>query len=142
MERRGNFTPIVLSVDGLLHREAEHFLKRMAANLAHKWEKAYSQTCGYVRARLAFAIIRATSLCLRGSRVKWRSELGMDDGAPLYSIGNPNPVLQKEVSRLGKKEKKEVTNDAGITVQISTEEGIAMKASLGIPWSKIQILRR
>ena len=36
VERRGNFTPIVLSVDGLLHREAEHFLKRMAANLAHK----------------------------------------------------------------------------------------------------------
>ena len=29
---------------------------------------------------------RATSLCLRGSRVKWRSGLGMDDGAPLYSI--------------------------------------------------------
>ena len=74
----------MLSVDGLLHREAEHFLKRMAANLAHKWEKPYSQTCGYVRARLAFAIIRATSLCLRGSRVKWRSGLGMDDGAPLY----------------------------------------------------------
>ena len=86
VERRGNFTPIVLSVDGLLHREAEHFLKRMAANLAHKWEKPYSQTCGYVRARLAFAIIRATSLCLRGSQVKWRSGLGMDDGAPLYSI--------------------------------------------------------
>ena len=85
VERRGNFTPIVLSVDGLLHREAEHFLKRMAANLAHKWEKPYSQTCRYVRARLAFAIIRATSLCLRGSGVKWRSGLGMDDGAPLYS---------------------------------------------------------
>ncbi|KAL5460337.1 hypothetical protein EMCRGX_G033782 [Ephydatia muelleri] len=62
VEQRGNFTPIVLSVDGLLHREAEHFLKRMAANLAHKWEKPYSQTCGYVRARLAFAIIKATSL--------------------------------------------------------------------------------
>ena len=86
VERRGNFTPIVLSVDGLLHREAEHFLKRMAANLAHKRDKHYSQTCGYVRARQAFAIIRATSLCLRGSRVKWRSGLGMDGGAPLNSI--------------------------------------------------------
>ena len=70
VERRGNFTPIVLSVDGLLHREAEHFLKKMAANLAHKWVKPYSQTCEYVRAQLAFVIIRATSLCLRGSRVK------------------------------------------------------------------------
>ena len=40
VERRGNFTPIVLSVDGLQHREAEHFLKRIAANLGHK---PYSQ---------------------------------------------------------------------------------------------------
>ena len=86
VERRGNFTPMVLSVDGLLHKEAEHFQKRIAANLAHKWEKTYSQTCGYVRARMVFAIVRATSLCLRGSRVKWRSGLGMDEGAPLYSI--------------------------------------------------------
>ena len=58
-----NVLQLVMSVDGLLHREVEHFLKRMAANLAHKWEKPYSQTCGYVRARLAFAIIRATNLC-------------------------------------------------------------------------------
>ena len=52
-----------------------------------KKEDSYARlTHFYVRARLAFAIIRATSLCLRGSRVKWRSGLGMDDGAPLYSI--------------------------------------------------------
>ena len=51
VERRGNFTPIVLSVNGLLHREAKHFLKRIAANLAHKWEKPYSQMCRYVRSQ-------------------------------------------------------------------------------------------
>ena len=62
----------VTSVDGLLHREAEHFLKRMATCVASKWKKSYAQTCGYIRARLSFAIIRAASLCLRGSRVKWR----------------------------------------------------------------------
>ena len=88
VERRGNFTPIVLSVDGLLHMEAKHFVKRIVANLAHKWEKPYSQTCGSVRARLAFAIIRATSLCLHvnGSRVKWRSGLGMDDGSTSHRL--------------------------------------------------------
>ena len=47
---------------------------------------SYAQTCGYIRARLSFAIIRAASLCLRGSRVKWRSGLGFEDGASLYSI--------------------------------------------------------
>ena len=80
VERRGNFTQIVLSVVGMLHREAEHFLKRIAANLAHKWGKAILPN---VWICWDHAIIRATSLCLRGSRVKWRSGLGMDDGAPL-----------------------------------------------------------
>ena len=31
---RRNVTPIVLSVDGLLHREVEHFLKRIAGGKA------------------------------------------------------------------------------------------------------------
>ena len=85
-DRRGTFTRFVTSVDGFLHREAEHFLKRMATYVASKWKKSYAQTCGYIRARLSFAIIRAASLCLRGSRVKWRSGLGFEDGAALYSI--------------------------------------------------------
>ena len=37
-DRRGQFTPFV-SVDGLLHREANHFMKRIAASLATIWEK-------------------------------------------------------------------------------------------------------
>ena len=55
----------------------------------------------------------------------------------MVTAGNPNPVLQKEVSRIGKEEKKKLLVDAGIMVLISPEEGTAMKALLGIPWSKI-----
>ena len=32
-DRRGQFTPFVVSVDGLLHREANHFMRRTAASL-------------------------------------------------------------------------------------------------------------
>eukprot|EP00731_Ephydatia_muelleri_P003071 Em0001g3071a len=80
-----NFTPFVLSVDGLLHKEASHFIKHMAmaTALSSKWDKAYSITSSYIRSRLAFAGVQAVSLCLRGSRTKWRSGLGFDDGAPL-----------------------------------------------------------
>ena len=85
-DRRGTFTPFVLSVDGLLHKEASHFLKHMATALSSKWDKAYSITSSYVRSRLAFAGVRAVSLCLRGSRTKWRSGLGFEDGAPLASF--------------------------------------------------------
>ena len=80
---RGQFTLFVVSVDGLLHREPNHFMKHIAASLAMKWEKSYSETVSFVRMRLSFAILRSASLCLRGSRVKWRCGLGFDDGAAL-----------------------------------------------------------
>ena len=57
-DRRGNFTPLVASVDDF-STEARHFWKRLAAQMGGK---PYSQTCGYVKG----AIIRASSLCLRG----------------------------------------------------------------------------
>ena len=82
-DRCGQFTPFVVSVDGLLHREANHFMKCIAASLATKWEKSYSETVSFVRTRLSFAILRSASLCLRGSRVKWRCGLGFDNGAVL-----------------------------------------------------------
>ena len=91
-DRRATFTPFVLShlypictfrlsVDGLLHKEASYFLRHMATALSR-----FSITSSYVRSRLAFAGDRAVSLCLRGSRTKWRSGLVFDDGVPLASF--------------------------------------------------------
>ena len=53
----------VTPAGGLLHQEA----KRMATcvNVASKWKKSYAQTCGFIRARLSFAIIGAASLGLK-----------------------------------------------------------------------------
>jgi hypothetical protein len=70
LENRRHFTPFVLSVDGLLGREAKTSAKRLAVKLAGKWQKPCSQACGYVKARLSMAaVVRVTHLCLRGSRV-------------------------------------------------------------------------
>ena len=69
LEQRRHFAPFVVSADGMLGREAEALLKRLSGKLATKWEQPYSQVCGFVRARLSIAIVRATHLCLRGSRV-------------------------------------------------------------------------
>ena len=41
-----------------------------------------------VRARLLFALVRASSLCLRGARVKWRSGLLDFDGGALFTSSN------------------------------------------------------
>jgi hypothetical protein len=69
LEQRRHFTPFVVSIDGLLGREASTLAKRLAQKLAIKWQRSYLQVCGYVNARLSIVIIRATHSCLRGSRI-------------------------------------------------------------------------
>jgi hypothetical protein len=69
LENRRHFTSFVLSVDGLLGREGKTFAKRLAVKLAGTWQKPYLQVRGYVKARLSTAAVRATHLCLRGSRI-------------------------------------------------------------------------
>ena len=81
-ERRAVFTPLCISVDGMLGRETDHFLRRLGERLSVKWERSYSQVMEWVRARISFAVLRATILCLRGSRTRWRS-LGVEDAASI-----------------------------------------------------------
>jgi hypothetical protein len=69
LEQRRHFSPFVVSTDGLLGKEAKILLKKLSAMLAKKWEKPYSEVCGYVNACMSIAIVRATHLCIRGSRI-------------------------------------------------------------------------
>ena len=64
------FTPLVYSVDGMEGAEASAARKHLASKLAAVWNCQYSQMCSFVKARLAFALVRATSRCLRGTRDK------------------------------------------------------------------------
>ena len=75
-ERHMSFTPIV-SVDGMLAPAFASFLRRIGEALSTKWEKPYNKTMNRVKCRLSFAVLRASSVCFRGTRTKWRS-LGSD----------------------------------------------------------------
>ena len=87
LAQRRHFTPFVASTDGLLGKEANFFAKRLVVVLAEKWNKPYSQVCGFVKARLSIALVRATHVCIRGSRVpvsRISSRIPLwDDGAGL-----------------------------------------------------------
>jgi hypothetical protein len=83
-QRHASFTPFVISVDGALGREANAFVHRLVDHLVRKWQRSFSETANWVRTRLAFAVLRATGNCIRGSRSKWRS-LGLEDGAAIKS---------------------------------------------------------
>jgi hypothetical protein len=92
LEQRRHFSPFVVSTDGLLGKEAKILLRKLSSMLAEKWEKPYSEVCGYVNARMSIArmsiaIVRATHLCIRGSRIptgkmcnrlpQWEDEAGL-----------------------------------------------------------------
>ena len=68
LEMRKDFTPLVYSVDGVAGREARSAEKRLASMLADKWKRQYSQLVYYVRVRMQIALVRSTSLLIRGSR--------------------------------------------------------------------------
>ena len=80
--RHATFTPLCVTVDGMLGSEAELFVQGLGDFLAARWERPYSVVMGWVRACLSFAILRAALLSVCGSRTKWRS-LGIVDGASL-----------------------------------------------------------
>jgi hypothetical protein len=67
--QRRHFTPFVVSTDGLIGKEAKSVLKALSIKLAEKWEKPYAVVRGYVNTRMSIAIVRATHICLRGSRI-------------------------------------------------------------------------
>jgi hypothetical protein len=69
LEQRRHFSPFMASTDGLLGKESRTLPSKPSALLAEKWEKPYSEICGYVNARMSIAIVPSTHLCLRGSRI-------------------------------------------------------------------------
>ena len=82
LEQRRHFTPFVVSTDGLIGKEAKTLLRKLSSMIAEKSGKPYSQVCGYVNARVSIAIVRATHLCIRGSRV------------PTSQMSNRRPVWE------------------------------------------------
>lgn len=82
---RHQFTPLVFSVDGLMGNECKAALKCVAAHLAAKWKRTYSEVCGFVRACLALALAKSASRCLRWDRhpihrmpqIPWDSGCGL-----------------------------------------------------------------
>ena len=82
-ERHATFTPLCFSVDGLVGDEVACFLKYLGRSLSLTWEHHYGEIIRWLRACLAFALVWATNVCIRGSRTKWQS-LGLEDGAAVH----------------------------------------------------------
>ena len=52
-------------------------------NAVHQLTCKQYEPAMWIKVHFAFAMVRATNLCFRGSLVHWRSGTGIDDGAGL-----------------------------------------------------------
>ena len=58
------------------------------------------------------------------------------------SGGDPKPLIAAEMKQIPKAERQALMKEAGFKLEVPEGEGLALKASLGIPWNKLRHLRR
>ena len=76
---QATFTPLVFSTTGGMEAECKRCHSRLAELLATEKGGSYETTMSWIRARVSFALLRSTLLCLRGSRAKRRIHLELTD---------------------------------------------------------------
>ena len=64
----GSFTPLVFATSGVMSHECTRFHKALAEKLSEKKGERYDTIMRYLRVKLSFFALKATLLCLRGSR--------------------------------------------------------------------------
>jgi hypothetical protein len=66
----GTFTPLVFSSLGGMSPQCSHFYNHLADKISEKRMIPISKTRSWMRTKLSFCLLRATHLCIRGSRTK------------------------------------------------------------------------
>ena len=64
----GTFTPLVFSVNGGMAKECLKFHKFVAEKIANKSGCRYEKVISIIKCKLSFLILRASLMCVRGSR--------------------------------------------------------------------------
>ena len=67
---QGTFTPLVFTTAGGMAPRAVTFYSCLAQQLAERKQQQKSCVVAWIRCRLAFSLLRASLLCLRGTRTK------------------------------------------------------------------------
>lgn len=89
--------------------------------------------------RVSHSFVSTSDAC---SRTITRRNKEIEHVRELVSCGDSATQLKEELKHLTKSERQELLHNAGFTLDISPEQGLAMKADLGISWNKYRILKR
>ena len=69
---QGTFTPIVLTVKGVMAPECSKYHKTLAEKISLKTGERYEDVTRLIRVKTSFIVLRSALLCLRGSRTVFR----------------------------------------------------------------------
>ena len=64
----GTFTPLVFTTTGVMGHECSLYHKALAEKISNKKGERYDDVMRYMRTKISFLALKATLLCLRGSR--------------------------------------------------------------------------
>ena len=85
---QGSFTPLVFTTSGVMGHECSKYHKILAEKLSEKKNEKYEDIMRYLRVKISFLALKATLLCLRGTRCNHRNvEIGEDFGFTLNELG-------------------------------------------------------
>ena len=85
----GTFTPLIFTTSGAMSHECSKFHKALAEKMSVKSGEKYEDIMRYMRVKISFLVLKATLLCLRGSRTMRKNiDIGGDDcGQTLRELG-------------------------------------------------------
>lgn len=102
-----------------------------------KYKCIISQPLTFVR--VSQSLVTTSDAC---SRTVIRRNKEIEHVRELVSGGDSAAQLREEIKHLTKSERQELLHNAGFTLDIPPEQGLAMKADLGLSWNKLRIIRR
>ena len=84
----GTFTPLIFTTTGVMSHECSVYHKALAEKISLKRDERYEDVMRYLRIKFSYLAIKATLLCVRGSRtVKRVEEVGGDFNLALRELG-------------------------------------------------------
>ena len=85
---QGTFTPLIFTTSGAMGHECHKFHKALAEKISLKKDEQYTEIIRYICVHISFMVLKATLLCVRGSRsLKRNMEYGEDFSQTLLELG-------------------------------------------------------
>ena len=83
----GSLTPLVFTTSGVMGYECEKYHKTLAEKISEKKGEKYQDVMRYLRVKLSYLSVRATLLCLRGSRSTFKKIDSGEDFDFAFDLG-------------------------------------------------------